>query len=575
MRKVLIFLFSVCCSVAWGQGEVSFTAFTDARRVVIDGYFEVSFTLSNADGTKFQPPSFRSFVVVSGPSRSMQRTIVNGKRTMEMSYSYTLQPRKKGQFEIGSASISANGKTLRTKPIKIEVVEGSVSSQNDENAFFVRAIPSTFEAYIGQQVNLNYKLFTTVNIESYNILEEADYSGFYAEDLTRFESRMVREIIDNIQYTSRVLKSVALYPQQTGTLVVEPMQLQLGVVVNDQRRPQSFFFSRPVKRTPASTVPVDIIVRSLPAGAPASFTGAVGEFIIRTGINRKVASTDDVISLKMIVSGDGDMKRVQAPELSFGGQFEVYDPSVQEEETFELRGKITGRKTFEYLIVPKAPGNFELTPEFSYFNPDSAKYITYRGDTYQLQISQGSKKAAPIVSNSGEEETKMTIRPPKTTLKLSSASQHLWNSSLFWLLLLLPVVLLSAIWLYDTIKKRKADIAPEVLRKRQALKTAQRKLEQAKSYLEKMEPRSFYDEVSKAMIAYISGKFELNLSEFSKEKVRTTLESIALDEDVVSRFMKILDNCEMALFAGKDNKEVMKSTYNTALNVLVDIEKKL
>ncbi len=574
VRSISIFLFLIGSLVLNAQDQVVFESFIDAKKVVEDGYFEVSFTLKNAEGSQFRPPSFQNFIVVSGPSRSMRRSIVNGQRSMEMGFSYTLQPRKIGNYVIGSASIVVSGKSYKTKPVKVEVVEGRTSAASDEQAFFVKAVPSTQEAYIGQQINVNYKLFTTVDIESYNILEESDYPGFYAEDLTRFETRTTKEIVDKVQYVSRILKSVSLYPQQAGKLTIDPMQLQLGVVVEDNRKPGNFFFSRPVKRVPASTAPVELSIKPLPENAPETFSGAVGWYNMSSQLSRNTITTDDVLSLVLTITGTGDVKRVQAPPVELGDVFEVYDPNVKEESTFEINGEVRGRKSFEYLLVPKRPGTYEIRPEFSYFDPDSAQYLKINDKVYQVNVKQGTNNTAPAISGLEKSEEDY-LRPLKAEGNLKRASAPLWGSNLFWILYMLPILGMLGIAGYRQVMKRKLDIDPIVLRRRQAEKVARKRLETANGFLQENKPRQFYDEISKAMIGYVCNKLNMPLSEISNENVKSKLEELQVNPDTNERFMKILHNCEMALFAGKDNAEAMQETYDNTLQVLADIETRL
>ena len=109
--------------------QVSFEASTDAKQIVENGYFQLTFTLNNAQGANFKAPSFRNFDVLSGPSRSMSTTIINGNATRKVAYNYSLQPKKIGKYTIGPASIVVNGKTLKSNAVKIDVVKASAASK--------------------------------------------------------------------------------------------------------------------------------------------------------------------------------------------------------------------------------------------------------------------------------------------------------------------------------------------------------------------------------------------------------------------------------------------------------------
>ncbi|NRA50094.1 MAG: protein BatD, partial [Phaeodactylibacter sp.] len=350
MMRMYLMTWLMLLGVSGALGaQVTFEAAADARRVLENSYIEVSFTLSNAQGAQFTAPTFEHFLVVSGPSRSISTSMINGAVTRTQKYTYTLKPRKKGTLTVGSASIKVSRTTLRTQPLTIEVVEGRRGEPGAEEQVFIRAELSTETAYVGQQVLLDYKLYTTLDVESFNILEESGYQGFFAQDVRRFDGRVVREVINGIQYTTKVLKRIALFPQQTGQLTIEPLNVQLGIVKEGANRRRTFFFTPEVRPYPVATETVNIQVQPLPAGQPEHFSGAVGDYKIQPEISSKTATTDDALTLLLLVRGSGDIKRVEPPVLKVPEGFEVYEPKVLEETNLELNASIEGKKIFEYL----------------------------------------------------------------------------------------------------------------------------------------------------------------------------------------------------------------------------------
>ncbi len=557
------------------QEAPEFEAFADARQVLVNGFFEVTFTLRNGNGSNFQPPAFKDFIVASGPSRSVSTTIINGQVSKEMSYTYSLKPRKTGRFTIGPASVDVDGKTLRTKALRIEVIAGKKDgSSNEKPQFMVQAEPSTKSAYIGQQISLDYKLYTTINIESYNLLEESDYPGFYAEDLKRFDSRVTREIVGGVQYTTKVLKRIALFPQQAGALTLEPLQLQLGVVTDDARRPNSFFFNRQIQRLMAQTEPVVLNVLTLPAGAPESFSGAVGQFTMTSSINRSTLTTDDIVTIRVTITGNGDIKRVQPPNLKLPPSFELYEPKVVDERTYETNGSLEGKKVIEYLALPREAGEYRIRPVFTFFDPDSASYRTIGEMEYALTIRPGSRRpaSAPIISDDDLAAADQDIRYLKTNIKLHKQRGYFVGSPVFWTLTALPFFLLGGVVFLRRIQDRQRNIDPLLLRSRQARKAALKRLEQAKVFMEKSQSRSFYDEISKAMLGYVGDKLRIPRSTMTKDNVQQKLTELQVSETNIQQFLQIVQNCEMALFAGKDNAGAMSQTYQDTLEVLTAIE---
>jgi len=445
-RKYMMSLLAWCMLHTVVAQSVSFEAYADARQVVRNGYFNVSFTLTNADGTNFKAPSFRDFVVAGGPNRSMSTTLINGVMSREISYSYTLRPRKTGKFTIESAVIQANGKELRTPPLVIEVLEGN-TAQEENKQLYIRAELSTTEAWMGQQIIQYYKLYTTVDIKTYNILEESDYPGFYAEDIRRFDARVMREVIDGTQYITKVIKRTVLFPQQTGTLQIDPMMIQMGIAVEVPGRRSRFLFNEQIQQIDLSTEPRSIEVKALPQPAPADFTGAVGKFDFQISSSRTNASTDDAISLKMILAGNGDIKRVGAPALNLPDAFEVYDPKMLAENNIESEGILLAEKVFEYFLLPRAAGTYSLQPSFTYFDVDSADYVTLQQDPIAFDIQQGSARPevnrSPVASGSSG---RSDIHFISLDTRLTPKGRHFTGSNLFWLLFLLPFSGIAGAW---------------------------------------------------------------------------------------------------------------------------------
>lgn len=554
--------------------EVSFEATTDAREVVENNSFSVVFTLRNAEGSGFRPPAFDGFRVLRGPNRSVSTQISNGVVRSEKSYTYTLLARGEGTYTIGPASILVNGKKLTTEPVQVKVVKGKEGVEKDLNQVTVRVIPSVVDAVVGQQIIIDYKLYTTVNVDSYNVIEESDYQGFFAQDIKRFDSRVIREVEDGVQYVTKVLKRVALFPQQAGALTIEPMLIQIGIVEDDDpARRRSMFFNRNIKRTAIETEPLTINVSSLPGDAPATFSGAVGQYQVSSRLNRKMMTTDDVLSVRIAVQGNGDVKRIQPPELNLPEGFDAYDPKVKDESAYEINGEIVGKKEFEYLVLPKKPGTYNIAPAFTFYNPDSAKYVTIEDDVFPLNVRQGSMVATDRPALEEEEATIDDIEfiMLNTALYPKQSSPFI-GSLLFWLLSVLPLLLLGGIWLFK--RSRDADLAmdPALKRQKKARKAAEKRLETANQHLKAEKSRAFYDEVSKAMLDYVCDKLQIPRSELTKENLREKLQNLKVEESRIDRFMKIIHNCEIALFAGKDNSEAMNETYENCVDTIASIE---
>lgn len=569
---VLFAIISLIPILAAAQGQPSFEASADARQILLRSFVEVTFTLHNGEGNAFEPPSFKDFIIASGPSRSVSTTIINGQFSSESGYNYTLQPKKTGKLQIGAASIRVNGKTLRTSPITIEVLDSKQAAGNDKaDPIFMRAIASTEDGWVGQQILLDYKLYySTDQVGSYNPISESSYQGFYALELKRYNAPMQREIINGRQYFTKVIRRVALFPQQSGDFVIEPFEVQLNVT-SDNPRSSGFFFNRQTTRVPAATQPLTIHVKSLPTPAPPAFSGAVGRYFTTFGFNQNDLTTDDALSLRLAVSGDGDLKRVQAPNLTFPDAFEVYPPKTIQDNSYEDNGKVLGERIFEYLLVPRTPGTYTLTPSFSYYDADSTKYATLTASAATITVRQGSNRpntAKPTQSNAATQD----IRYLKKSVQLKSGGYLLWGQPLLGILILMPVAGVGMALLARQNRRRRDQRDPLELRRQHARKVALQRLSGARTHLDAGQSRAFYDEVAKTLVEFVCHKLNIPLSAWSKDHVRQHLESIDVQPDIIDRFTQVMQTCEMALFAGKDNAADMQHTFNAAEAVIIGIE---
>lgn len=571
----LIFLLST--SLCWAQRDKpEFRAFADAKQVLEGSFFEVTFALSNAEGINFQAPSFGSaFTLVSGPSRSASTTIINGRMSSEMSFAYALQAKKTGTFTFGPATVEVNGKKLRSNSVTVEVVKNENVGKNNRSQkgedLFVKATLNAREAYLGQQVRLDYKVYTRVDLENFNFVEESDYVGFYVEEIQHPDSHMEEEIVSGVRYNTRVLRSIALYPQKEGKLTIDPATLQVAVVAGGSADPLTgLTFGAEIRRVPLRTEAIHLQVKPLPPGAPASFSGGVGIFNMSSVINRTEVTTDDALTLRLTLTGDGDMKRVRPPQLNLGEAFEVYDPKVIAEEASETAGLRVSRKSIEYLIMPKKAGQFTIQPAFSFFNAESKQYETLKDYSYQVTVRPGKGTGTRSDANGLEEGTE--LQPLKAITRLSKGHAPLFDQPIFWLLALAPGLAWGGTALYQYLRALGKERRDEARLQKNARKIALGHLNQAEQHLKANQSRDFYDAVSKAILGYLGDKLKIPKADWSKEKITAAMAELNVQPELVEGLQKLLQNCEMALFAGQANATAMQETYTNALEILTAVE---
>ena len=579
MRRLFFLIGISLIAIVKLTAQVVFEATTDTKQVPLGEVFEVKFTLKNAQGTGFSPPVFSDFAVVGGPNRMNSMTMINGNATSTESYSYVLQAKREGKFSIGSASVMAKGKNLSTPPLSIEVGRGKKETLNEgvgnsKESIFIRAEVSSHEARVGQQIVLDYKLYNLakMDLNGMNLLHEPNYDGFFHLEINDYPHNENRVTINGKQYLTRILRRVALFVQKEGDFVIEPMTVQVGIIKgkNDDPFSDPFFSSIRSENHTIQSNSVNIYVKPLPNNAPLSFSGGVGDFKAEAGISKIDATTDDAISLKMKITGNGDAKRWQAPKMAAIDGLEIYEPKLLREESIESQGEWLTIKELEYLIIPKKTGNFILKPEFSYFDTERGGYKTLTLDTFEIKITQGKNAIATIQSDNVTD-----IKGIKTATVFTNQMTSFYGTGLFWGLTILPFIFLGGVLGYRQFLIQKSKIDVNVLKSQNAQKVAERRLEVADEFMKKGNSRLFYDEVSKAMFTYVSDKLSMPMSEFSKSNVREKLTSLKVNELNIEKFIKILQNCEMALFAGQNTEGAMNEVFQDALKVITDIENDL
>lgn len=572
LPALFFFLLGLSTAVAAQRRVAQFEAFTDTEELFLDSYLELNLVLRNGEGTDFFPPDLKDFRIISGPSRGASTTIINGQVDIEMRFSYTLQPRRLGKLQIGAASIKVNNRTLRTRPISISVIQGSKQKKGAGTGeeYFVRAELSKTQAYVGEQVRLDYKLYTRVEVQNYNMIEESGYLDFYAEDFQRIDGQVRKEIINGKEYYTRVLKSLALYPQKTGTLRIDPASLQLGILAEDPS--ESFFLGGDIRRAAALTEPAALRVAPVPDNPPASFSGAVGNFSMQALLNRNTATTDDMLTLQMAVIGDGDLKRIEAPVLSVGDSFEVYEARVVEEIYSEEVNRRVGRKVFEYLLTPTASGTYSFRPQFSYFSPEENRFITLSDQVFDLTIRPGSRKSTfdpgSLPSKSGE-----ALQPLKRVQSLEKGGKPLLEQPLFLTFLFLPFFLAGAVLVAGKTRRSEKWSEAELQKKRRQVALEQ--LKEAARHKDGKDSRAFYQAISNGILKYATQRLQIPLAQQTREEILRKLAERGMDVQRIGEVRDIFQQCEMALYAGQANTEHINQTYDQALDLLEALERVL
>lgn len=593
-------------TTAWAQ-EVTFNATVSTDKVALGEQFQVTFTLSGGSLKQYRdfrvPDVNANFLTLMGPSSSQSMQIINGRVSTSISWTYVLQPRNVGTYSIGSATINYDGETLKTGPIKITVTTGTPGSSSNQakkkeqdapsvdlgDNFYMRAIVDKRTAYIGEPVTVTYKIYSRVAFQPDGQIKLPRMVGFWSEDIeTPTQLKSVIEVINGKQYETYVVRKVVYFPTQSGELFIEPFELDCTVQVRQKRRSGDDFFDRffsdpffdsykNIKRT-LSTDRIALKILPLPEeGKPYTFNGAVGSFTMQTTLDKKKLKANETATLKVVIRGEGNIKLLEEPFASFPNDVDHFDPKV-DEEIIRNGGKITGVKSYEYLLVPRYPGEKEIPPvEFSYFDYERKRYVTLESESFVLSIEEADPQSiAAIPGQHAVNYLTQDIRPPRKIDAGNMPFESIGISpSIIVSMYVLPVLAFGIALLA---KRRYDRIHGDVvgLRMRRATRTAERHLSHSKKFLEANDIDAYYLEIARALWGYAQNKLNLPTSETSVERVIEALQKRNVAEDTQTLVRAALDATEYARFSPtRASREEMTALYDKARSAIIFTEQAL
>lgn len=564
--------------------------------------FRVEFTLNaKPDDKSFVAPSFEGFSVLAGPSvshgSSMQ--IVNGSMTKSFSYSisYVLQASKVGHITIGVATIAVDEKNYSTRKTPIEVrqnqseaaesnqqqeqqsLEQRASQQLAEDDLMLRLSVSRSSVYKGEPVRAVLKLYSRVNVVGSEGAKIPSFDGFWSQAL-ECEQGPFRETLGGKVYDAYNLGEYILYPQQSGKITIEPAKITIiaQMFVRNNRPRNSFFDNthdiynlRRELRSPA----VVIDVKPFPAGAPASFTGAVGRYTMEANLSSANIAANSAANIDVKISGLGNIAFLQEPKLQLPTSFELYDVKSTEQIRTTASGS-TGFRRFEYPFIARAEGDYTIAPvEFTYFSPESGEYVTLTSDYFAITVAPDTKSTASsqMVTTVGKQDVRLLgsdIRFIKMTRpQLSAVVAPFILSPLYFMVLLLLVLL--AVVAYFVVSKRIRDNKNTALVKgRRANKVAIQRFRAAERYMREQNRRAFYEEMLRALWGYLSDRFNIPVADLTKESVREELNRRGATEEAKD-VTAIISQCEEAQYSPIESV-TMDQVYGKGIEIVSRIE---
>lgn len=639
------------CDMAFAQNVV-FVAQAASEKIGTQDQMELQYTIQNAGDIQslMPPPTLtKDFIITQGPYSSTfsNTSIVNGKVTSSqgINVTYVIQPRKPGNYTLGPATAKdAAGHTYQSNSVTIQAVNGSVAQRqqqrqdpfgddwddpfaamhrrrqqqmqalrqqqsqqqpvedakvNLDKDLFIRVTVDKEKVHVGEQITASYKLYSRIPMNC-SISKLPSLNGFWTQDFEMPKGNMKpsEEIIDGKKYQVFTLKKSALFPQQAGTLELDPAEAEgIARIIQQtrQRNPFGGMFDDPFFQNAFGSLmmndpffndeffggmayqdvkvhlkskPVKITVTPLPEdGKPADYTGAVGNFTIKSELDKASLTTDDIANLKLAITGTGNLKLIEAPKLNLPNGITSLDPIIVDTITGRTT-TISGSKIITYSITPNTAGDYTIPPvAFTFYNAQTGKYVTLNTEAYKLNVKQGkgggSNARMPITDIHD-----INTQPLKD---ISFNSKPLLFSVGYWSLYTAPLMAFIGIAFW---RRREDELSKDtvLLRNKRANKVALKRLATAQKHLAQKQEKAFYEEISKAVWLYLSDKLNIPLSALSHEMANEAMTRKQVPADLMARTQRIVTDCETALYAGYSGMQQMNNTYNEAIDIISKLE---
>ena len=568
----------------------------------------VSYVVNTQDVDDIQVGDFPGFELLYGPSTSSSSSfsIVNGKttHTSQMTFTYTLLAQKAGNYKLPAAAVKSGGQTYRSNQASIQILQGDGSGASDgsgqsngsaatrqrlQNAgeritskdLYITVTASKKRLYEQEAVLLTYKLYTLVSIDQCSG-KMPDLDGFHTQEIALPQQKTLKyERVNGRNYGTVVWSQYVLFPQKTGKLVVPAINFEADVVQQDRSvDPFDAFFGGGsslirVKKTIVAPA-VELTVDPLPT-RPANFSGAVGtQFNISGSLSPEQVDANDAVSLRLVVSGVGNMKLMKAPKVEWPKDFESYDPKMTDKTRITTNGA-TGNIIYDYTAVPRHGGKYSVPPvEFCYFDTNTKSYKTLRTDSFHVAVAKTAGSAVRRVQNK-EDLTVLNsdIRYIRTSAaKVRPQGSTFFGSLNYWLVYVGAVLLfLLMVAIFYRQAKANANVARR--RGRKAGKAATKRLKSAAKLLKQGQSKAFYEEVTHALWGYVGDKLNLPVTELNKDNVGEQLTERGVGEESIQRFLRVLGDCEFAQYAPGDPSATMDKLYGEATEVINELDAKL
>ncbi len=553
--------------LAWSSflvAEPKITASIDAEQVLVKESFTWKLEVEDSeDMPSVRMPDIDKVALLSGPMQSSNYTFVNGKTSSKKTISYTFVAMEPGAVIFPSIQVILGRNRYKTQELKLEILSARDSKGRkpaSKQAVFLKAIPTKSTVYVGEPLVVRYKLFTKVGVYNYQVEKLPDAVGFWAEEIPQSaQPRLVSEVVDGERFNTAVLKTVLYYPTKAGELVIDALKTELEIEVkSNQRTNRRFndpFFNDPFFNGSRKATknflsnPITIKVLNLPEPRPRNFSGAVGSFQLRAGLDTNAVFANDAVGLSISLTGAGNFKSLQLPEPKLPDGVDIFKP--ERSENISIKGsKHSGSKKSTYLLVPREPGEINIDPiKFTYFDLRSKKYVTRTSGPIRLSVYDAEGTQPLVTSGYSREEVELMqddiryIKPADSHFLRAQGSAF---GGRFWGVHVLGLFVLAAAFAYDY-RSRKLQGDVDLRRRTNAIKSARKQLNKAQKLSEdSQELRAL---LHQCITGFIGARLNVAENTLDTDQFTKLLHDKGTPAEIIEENKKFLEELAMDRFA--------------------------
>ena len=546
--------------------QPSVRAYLNTDQAPVGGRFALNVEIVDAQraDTDPSPPDLTGIARFLSAGTQTSFRMSGGRTTMSLTYQYWYQALAEGAFEIPAVEVSVGGRTLRTEPLTL-LVSGATAPDVPEAGplgavgpedFFVEARADATQVYENQAVMVEYRMFARVDVNYASITTQPSTEGFWAEELASGDVSVT--VRNGLQYATRAIRRWALFPTGPGRRTLAPLGVEGTATLPRARSRDPFadLFSIPDllgSQVPVSALSDSLAIEALPlpsAGRPASFGGHVGTLEATAAVDKNSVEADEAVTFRLTLSGTGNIRSLAFPAIDFPAEFEVFPPEITDDVGEGPQG-LQGSRTYEYVLVPRTPGNLVLPAvEVAYFDPERRTYRQTRTTPMDIAVAarEGAVSSTPTRTSAAVESLRDEIRFILTgDPGLRRRDRSLLSSAPFWIAILLPVAAVAGA---AAARRRRERLEGDVsyARTRRARRVAKKRLARARAAAHG-DSREFHAEVGGALLGFVADKLNIAEAGFERGEASCAAREKGVRTETLERLFACLDHCDRERFA--------------------------